>query len=95
MHRENLGFVELQVDHAKVVRLHRGNKEITQIQQFVINKGDWLRVNENGRAQIKAGLFIVEMPNNATAEAKNKEVGTPLQMPIRTSNQNPLTEGDL
>ncbi|KAI9269851.1 hypothetical protein BY458DRAFT_185790 [Sporodiniella umbellata] len=94
MQRENLGIVELQINDAKRVRLHRKNKEITQIQQFVINKGSWLRM-ENGRAQIKAGLFIVEMPNHASAEAINKEVGTPLQLPMRTNNQTPSSEGEL
>ncbi|KAG1452386.1 hypothetical protein G6F56_007833 [Rhizopus delemar] len=94
MQRENLGSVELQISHAKRVRLHRQNKEISQIQQFVINKGSWLAM-ENGRAQIKAGLFIVEMPYHASAEAINKEVGTPLQMPMRTSGQTPSNEGEL
>ncbi|KAG1177349.1 hypothetical protein G6F70_004189 [Rhizopus microsporus] len=93
MHRESLGLVELPIDQAKLVRLNREGREMTQVQQFVINKGDWLNVKGAGRAQIKAGLFIVEMNHNTTPATMNKDVATPLQLPVKTNNQ-PANESD-
>ncbi|KAI8077445.1 hypothetical protein BDF21DRAFT_421041 [Thamnidium elegans] len=79
--RDILGSIVLKMEDAKMVILN-GKRDISQIQQFVVDKGDWLSVNENNRSQVKAGLFIAEMPQNT--DAVEKKFGTPLQRPIRT-----------
>lgn len=89
---DTLGSVILKVDLAKLVVMHQGDKELSQIQQFVVDKGDWHSLSENTRIQVKAGLFIVEMPH--FADPADKEVATPLQMPMKTSSSTP-TSGEL
>lgn len=83
--RDKLGSMVLRMKDAKMVVLH-GKRDIAQIQQFVVDKGDWLNINENGVSKVKTGLFIVEMPHNT--DAVDKKFGTPLQMPVRTNNSN-------
>jgi hypothetical protein len=73
--------------------MNNGKRDLSQIKQFVVDKGDWLSISKNNRAQIKAGLFIVEMPRSPDTAAFNKDVGTPLQRPLRTAHHH--TNGDL
>jgi hypothetical protein len=75
---QTIGSVELHMRDAKLVKMRNGNRKMAQVQQFVVDKGSWLSF---GKGKIKAGLFIVQMPDN------NKEMGTPLQTPIRTQQQ--------
>lgn len=89
--RDKIGTMVLQMDEAKLVLMRDGKRDISQIQQFVVDKGDWLSISENSRSKVKAGLFIVEMPNNT--DTQDKEVGTPLQMPIRTNYLSPTSSG--
>lgn len=79
--RDILGSIVLKMEDAKMVILN-GKRDISQIQQFVVDKGDWLSVNDNNRSQVKAGLFIAEMPQNT--DAVEKKFGTPLQRPMKT-----------
>jgi hypothetical protein len=72
--------------------MNNGKRDLAQIKQFVVDKGDWLSISKNNRAQIKAGLFIVEMPRSPDTAAYNKDVGTPLQRPLRTAHHH--TNGD-
>ncbi|RCH99562.1 hypothetical protein CU098_008311 [Rhizopus stolonifer] len=86
--QEHLGSVELNMQDAKIVLMNKGNRDITQIQQFVVDKGEWHAIHHPDhpvKGKIKAGLFFVEMPNNVeNSAATNKEVGTPVQAPVRT-----------
>lgn len=84
--RDCIGSMILQMDEAKLVLIKDGKRDISQVQRFVVDKGDWLTISENSRSKVKAGLFIVEMPNNTNAQ--NKPVGTPLQLPVRTTPYN-------
>lgn len=88
--QEKLGSVTLNMEDAKSVLMRKGSRNIAQIQQFVVDKGDWISVQGNATTgKIKAGLFIVEMPHNADSNfSGNKEIGTPLQMPMRLSHNN-------
>ncbi|KAL0143845.1 hypothetical protein V8B55DRAFT_1561202 [Mucor lusitanicus] len=86
--QEKLGTVTLNMEDAKSVLMRKGSRNISQIQQFVVDKGDWMPI-QGGTAtgRIKAGLFIVEMPHNADSNfSGNKEIGTPLQMPLRLNH---------
>jgi hypothetical protein len=74
------------MENAKAVLMRQGRRDMSQIQQFVVDKGDWLSLGQN-RGKIKAGLFIVEMPHTSDSPVGNKEVGTPLQMPMRTASR--------
>lgn len=82
--REVLGSVVLKMEDARIV-MQRGKQDITQIQEFVNDKGTWLHLNENTRSKIKVGLFITVMPQNT--DAVDKKFGTPLQRPIRTDGR--------
>lgn len=91
--RDTIGSIVLQMDEAKMVLMRNGSRDISQVQQFVVDKGDWLSISENSRSKIKAGIFIVEMPSNTNATFK--EVGTPLQIPVKTSFFNDTATSDL
>jgi hypothetical protein len=95
--QEKLGSVTLNMEDAKSVRMRKGSRNISQIQQFVVDKGDWISIQGGGATgKIKAGLFIVEMPHNADSNfSGNKEIGTPLQMPLRFSHSNKSSMGEL
>ncbi|KAI7899896.1 uncharacterized protein BX663DRAFT_519856 [Cokeromyces recurvatus] len=81
-----LGTIEFKMEDAKMVRILEENSDIKTIENFVIDKGQWLPVgNEHMKGQIQAGLFIVEMPNNAKVPANNT-VGRPIEAPSRSSN---------
>lgn len=78
--KEIIGTAELHMKDAKLVKMRNERQKIAQIQQFVLDKGGWIPFGTIGH--IKAGLFIVKMPHNSG----HKEMGTPLQTPITTSN---------
>ncbi|CAO3608571.1 unnamed protein product [Mucor hiemalis] len=82
----------LQMDEAKMVLMKDGKRDISQVQRFVVDKGDWLTISENSRSKVKAGLFIVEMPNSANVQYK--PVGTPLQLPMKTNAYNKGARAD-
>lgn len=86
--QEKLGTVTLNMEDAKSVLMRKGSRNISQIQQFVVDKGDWMSIQGGATTgRIKAGLFIVEMPHNADSNfSGNKEIGTPLQMPLRLNH---------
>ncbi|KAI8382974.1 hypothetical protein BD560DRAFT_385671 [Blakeslea trispora] len=82
----HIGSIELKMEDAKTVLIHKDNRDIEQIQAFVVDKGEWLPLHHPDhpvQGKIKAGLFLVKMPKTSTA--RNKEIGTPLQAPVRTS----------
>lgn len=85
--KDKLGSVELHMEDAKVVVMRQGRRDMSQIQQFVVDKGEWLSLGQHNREEIKAGLFIVEMPHISDSPVGNKEVGTPLQKPMRTASR--------
>ncbi|CAO3654448.1 unnamed protein product [Mucor fragilis] len=91
--QDKLGTVTLNMEDAKSVLMRKGSRNISQIQQFVVDKGDWMPIQGGSTTgRIKAGLFIVEMPHNADSNfSGNKEYGTPLQMPLRLNHSNKTT----
>ncbi|ORZ16274.1 hypothetical protein BCR42DRAFT_414706 [Absidia repens] len=72
-----LGTVTLRVDQAKTIKVTQRRQQQQQqppfniLKDYVIDKGDWKPVIKNGNgttmnnAQIKVGLFVVEMPLHA------------------------------
>ncbi|KAI8644199.1 hypothetical protein BD408DRAFT_320797, partial [Parasitella parasitica] len=96
--QEKLGSVTLNIQDAKSVLMRKGSRDISQIQQFVVDKGDWIPIHGGtGTGKIKAGLFIVEMPHSTDNNnfSGNKEFGTPLQMPVRFNQNNKSNMGEL
>ncbi|CAO3583970.1 unnamed protein product [Absidia cylindrospora] len=82
-----LGSATLRVDHAKMIKMAQGQQPLTVLKNYVVNKGEWKQIRKDGmgRAQIKAGLFIVDMP--PPAGERQKQVATPLRHPIALNKQ--------
>ncbi|CEP15530.1 hypothetical protein [Parasitella parasitica] len=94
--QEKLGSVTLSMQDAKSVLMRKGGRDMSQIQQFVVDKGDWIPIRGTATGKIKAGLFIVEMPYSTESNVSgNKEFGTPLQIPVRSNHSNKSNMGEL
>ncbi|KAF7721750.1 hypothetical protein EC973_004167 [Apophysomyces ossiformis] len=64
----DLGSIRLHLSGAKMVVQHHGQRQLDELNQFVMDKGAWQTIS-NRREQIKAGLFIVAMPENNKTQA--------------------------
>ncbi|KAI8344837.1 hypothetical protein BC941DRAFT_508341 [Chlamydoabsidia padenii] len=77
----DLGAATLRVDEAKMIKMTQQDQKppLATLKNFVVDKGEWKPIR-GGKAQIKAGLFIVDMP--PPAGERQKQVATPLRHPI-------------
>ncbi|KAG0180805.1 hypothetical protein DFQ28_000709 [Apophysomyces sp. BC1034] len=69
------------MDEAKFVRMKSGKRNLEQVKDYVVDKGAWRSLGK-GRAQMKAGLFIVNMVPTSNTQ---KETATPLRKPVPTA----------
>lgn len=90
--RLDLGAATLRVDHAKMIKMTQDDQHkppLAILKNFVVDKGEWKPIRKddgvNGKAQIKAGLFIVDMP--PPAGERQKQVATPLRHPIALNKE--------
>ncbi|SAM08663.1 hypothetical protein [Absidia glauca] len=88
----DLGAATLRVDHAKMIKMTQDDQHkppLAILKNFVVDKGEWKPIRKDdgvgGKAQIKAGLFIVDMP--PPAGERQKQVATPLRHPIALNKE--------
>lgn len=86
-----LGTATLKVDRAKVIKMARGQQPLNILRNYVIDKGEWkpIRRDEPGAitncaTQIKAGLFVVDMP--PPAGERQRDVAPTLSRPLIKPN---------
>ncbi|KAG0176833.1 hypothetical protein DFQ29_005578 [Apophysomyces sp. BC1021] len=72
----NLGTIRLHLSGAKMVVQHHGQRQLNEVNQFVVDKGAWQSI-PNRREQIKAGLFIVAMPDKKQQQPKYDAASEP------------------
>lgn len=80
--KDGLGQVQLPVSEAKLVLMKHGKPNMAQIKDYVVDKGEW-HLLSRGHAQIRAGLFIVEIPHAENGNLENKSIGTPMRKPLK------------
>ncbi|KAI8098692.1 uncharacterized protein BX664DRAFT_319353 [Halteromyces radiatus] len=84
---KEIGLASLRVDQAKIIKMVQGERSLSIVKNYVVDKGEWKPITKEGmsRAQIKAGLFIVDMP--PPAGERHRQVATPLRNPIIHNKQ--------
>ncbi|KAF7732502.1 hypothetical protein EC973_003248 [Apophysomyces ossiformis] len=80
--QRDIGRIKLRMDKAKFVLMKKGKRNLAQIKDYVVDKGDWYPLGK-GRAEMKVGLFIVKISPTSDIQ---KEMATPLRKPLQTSN---------
>ncbi|ORX53603.1 hypothetical protein DM01DRAFT_1407747 [Hesseltinella vesiculosa] len=71
---DEIGKLILPLNDAKVVLMKDGKRPLSYVKDYVVDKGSWQPVNH--RAQLKVGLFIVDMPPPA-GERNNRNIAMP------------------
>ncbi|KAI9018046.1 hypothetical protein CLU79DRAFT_761451 [Phycomyces nitens] len=67
--RTSLGVVRLQLSTAKMVVQRHGQRQLHEVNRFVVDKGSWQPLPSR-EEQVKAGLFIVAMPDHYRSTSK-------------------------
>ncbi|KAI9007916.1 hypothetical protein CLU79DRAFT_777504 [Phycomyces nitens] len=62
-----IGNIQITMDTARLVVMRNGRREPAQVHDYVVDKGNWHTVGKE-RAQIKAGLFIVDIPSTSDVD---------------------------
>ncbi|KAL0078476.1 hypothetical protein J3Q64DRAFT_1646050 [Phycomyces blakesleeanus] len=80
--RTPLGVVRLQLSSAKMVVQRHGQRQLHEVNRFVVDKGAWQPLPSR-EEQVKAGLFIVAMPDHyrSTSKATTDQPRPELQEP--------------
>ncbi|KAI9266676.1 hypothetical protein BDA99DRAFT_506407 [Phascolomyces articulosus] len=74
--QQRIGTLSLSVADAKMVVHHGGHME--KVNRFVVDRGDWrsLSPDNNRKEQLKAGLFIVSMPDKKSLSSTSSSCST-------------------
>ncbi|KAG2174266.1 hypothetical protein INT43_004289 [Umbelopsis isabellina] len=83
---EVIGSVSLDVKDAKMVLMKNGKRELREVEAYVVDKGNWLSLSPPSSSksnlpspcpEIKAGLFVLDMPQAVSDLAARSSTPVP------------------
>lgn len=90
---EVMGSVSLDVKDAKMVLMKDGKRELREVEAYVVDKGNWLPLSPpssnkssllSTTPEIKAGLFVLDMPQAVSDLAARSSTPVPATFTKRT-----------